>query len=208
MSPIPAQRPAPLSPAAATRLYPDQARLSDSERERLDFVQTRISQYLRWGRIDPEDEAPLRAVLIELGDRLIADVARSLGAASSTDIDTEGEARDVIAKIDLLAYLAASHAPLARETVMRLATRPVEWGEDGKLRDPAAAAVTFEAFDTLARLEPDVAAAHAARQPEEHRRGYVVHYVYGRRLAGRPDGDIAQDISLRFGPQWSALAAE
>jgi hypothetical protein len=190
------------------RLFPDQPRLSDTERERLDFVQTRISQYLRWGRIEAEDDAALRAALIDLGDRLIADVARSLDAASSKEIDAEGEARDVVGKLDLLAYLAASRAPLAREAVTRLATRQVEWSDDGKLRDPAAAAVTFEAFDTLARLEPDVAAAHAARQPAAQRRGYVVHYVYGRRLAGRPDGEIAQDISLRFGPEWSALAAE
>jgi hypothetical protein len=158
-----------------------------------------ISNYLQWGKMDADLVDGFRQSVAIYGERYVADLGRSLAKLHQTDISQKADAERVIENIDILGYFALTDMPAAQQVVEHLALRPVEWNNEGQIKDALQAVVTFEAFDLYARRFPKKSLDFIKTIDHVNRPAYFTHYAYGRKLAGISMESIDQELRLEFG---------
>lgn len=174
---------------------PDFAPLNEEEKNHVIFLKDQIESFNKLGYIPEENINEFRNYMFLYADRAVAEVTRKLDAVSRENVTDKEQAKELIKEIDMLEYLSDATHLLSKEAIIFLATRPIEWDEYGNLKDSAAANVTFEAFDLLAKNYPEIARNHMEKIPKENLQGYVMRYIYGRNLKGLDEEKIKSEIS-------------
>lgn len=173
-----------------------------SEQEKRDFaeVEAQVSRFKSWGKIDPSKVDEFRRGLWLLGDRGVADATKRLLAVRRDEVTNHDEAERVIEELDTIGYLADLKRPVALSALENLAGRKIERDDSGAAKDGLAATVTLEAYDLLAKAAPERAFAVVQRLETSQWEPFVLHYIYGRRLAGLSEDQIKAEVLSTFGP--------
>lgn len=188
------------SPQDWTQLTP----LSEAEEQKFTVVTAQISHLYAWGEMSPDQIDEFRTQVSAMGERGIAHITRRLEQVSETHIKDKEEAYQRIDDIDALQYFAKAGWPIAVECIKHLALRTVDRDGNGAILDRPQAAITWEAFVVLSRIEPDTATAVMHGLPPQERRSYIHHFAMGRKLAGLTAQQIETDVSERFGGDYVA----
>lgn len=188
------------SPQDWTQLAP----LSEVEEQKFTVVTAQISHLYAWGEMSPDQIDEFRTQVFAMGERGIAHITRRLEQVSDTHIKDKEEAYQRIDDIDTLQYFAKAGWPVAVECIKHLALRTIDRDGNGAILDRPQAAITWEAFVVLSRIEPDTATAVMQGLPPQERRSYIHHFAMGRKLAGFTAQQIETDVSERFGGDYVA----
>lgn len=184
----------------ASKLYPEHAPLSSEEQAIFEKnVHRKIRRMLDWGKLSDEELHEYQRTLFTLADRGVAEETRKLDALRKGKPLSEEQSAQAISGLDTLLFLAKQGHPLSREALLKLASRPTRLNGDGTFSDPLASTVTFEAFQALVVVNPNVAQAIIHEQTGKVQLPFVYHYIVGRLLAGQDREEAIADARSSFG---------
>lgn len=198
----------PVSIHRESGFWSDKKGVDFHQAEQYEIAAKVIGNYFRFGFIESHELEKLRANLYEVAGPATVTTVKELNEISASAEMSRNVAKKAVGKIDFLTYLADSGFELAREGIKHLATRKIEWLSDGKLKDPIQANVTFECFDIFSKHQPEDALSHLQKVDRGYAQGYVLRYMYGRRLAGKSDQEILTELEQKFGPELKNLKSK
>lgn len=169
--------------------------LSQKESEEYELVVEQIRAFHTLGRMDQNVLQKFRGTVYRLRDRGLAQLGRDLMQLSQESEIMDMKASEALVdKLDALSYFAKNKDPLAIRIISDLARRPIEWREDGKMKEPLVNTLTLQAFEEFAKYDTDAALAYLKNEVKP---AYKVPYLYymkmGFRRAGRSEEAI-QDL--------------
>ncbi|WP_437963018.1 hypothetical protein WME76_48340 (plasmid) [Sorangium sp. So ce119] len=179
--------------------WPELAPLSAEEQREYAVITEQIARFYDWGEIDQEELPRFQQALIAMRDRGLAHIARSLIRASQDTVKDPGDAKETIEKIDVLRYFAENGSALAMDATWKLVERGFRTDGNGTPLDRVEAQVALEAFEVLARSEPEAARFHLRDLPSDQVVAFSYHYLIGRRIAHEPQDETIGYLASTFG---------
>jgi hypothetical protein len=173
------------------------APLSQKESEEYELVVEQIRAFHTLGRMDQNALQKFRGTVYRLRDRGLAQLGRDLMQVSQgAEIMDMAASEALIDKLDALSYFAKNKDPLAIRIISDLARRPIDWREDGKMKEPLVNTLTLQAFEEFAKYDADAALAYLKNEVKPaYKAPYLYYMKMGFRRAGRSEETIQDFIA-------------
>lgn len=178
---------------------PEVTALSEQEEKEFSVVKMQIEELNTLGKMDVSKVKDFRSVAFKNLERGLITYTRDLDRLSVSNISSRENAKEALDKLEVLEYFAGGELVLAREAILYLSRRKIDWDGNGNLKDKTSLAVTLEAFEYLAKYDEDLAIEHIKSLDRKYWGVYILYFTYGRRLAGDDDKITQEKVLVNFG---------